>query len=876
MPGIIPHLEKRFWRIDIGEGDAQIRLRGRDLLAPPEWVLRAAFGWRGGIVADAWGSLTVRAAGAASTGAAIAALIATREEPLSIVVHQLEGEVDDESASARWSGGITRVDVEDAEIRIEARVVVPGRDLLVCRDLSECAGFSEFPPQTWIPQVFGTCENVEPILLRAPSERAIASGAISRDQTTITLRAPVDWPSTGFVQINDEVLAYNTIMDGITLGSDVAPLERGAPRDHAASSEVWRVDMPGLTWLACDHEATISEVDAGDSPITDWTASTNAIDGRDVTLIHRTLLPLERLESATLAVRDALFGYAGWWELTSSSNALRGSTAFDDKSQTGGAIIALTAPILEADWIGDLSPRLWRHDRIVRALLAFDFTPYPGWQPDTVLRVTVSRGESEVMADLSLDGFVDDVGEEFRTTRSVPEVVQHDFVLFDSVSASGGWSDASHATEGLLSSSPAIATSSGDPETISLSVVKRWPGENTLVTSLRLRVALESAGECAAILRLTDDDELDETIEFDAPAALEQRELEILLSPGRSAQELFEVLRAEVTLAEAGTLSVAEAWLEGTFVEPPEVATIEEAGAAPLPQRAMELDVTSMIEDAFDWEIFNGETPRWRVRFQLIDGSPVSPAVVARVHFRFETFPARVVRPTTHITATMVGRAAGEDGTAPPLEVVRMLLEDPDFASLGESSARDAAFLTAADVLAGSEVRFRRVIQEATTVREALEEACGEARLLLVQAHGDWVVGAAPAMPEDGEPGSLGADAVADLAPNWSFSGHAGLRSPIRRLDASTTSDQSWFAELTDARGRTRAKWCDSGGDELLESINGWLARRIVHGRVRILTATAPLPGTALVVDGLIGGHVQETRALTGHSSLRLDRVAFD
>lgn len=876
MPGLIPFLEHRFWRVEIGEGESQIVLRGRDLMGPPDWSLGAAFRWRGGMVADAWGALTLRVANTDATRDALAALLLASGESLAIAVHQLEGELDDESAATRWVGVLSRVEVADADITIRGHIVLPGADVPMCRDLSERTGYGAFPPRTWIPQVFGTCDRVAPILLRAPSQHAVALGPITREQTTITLRAPVDWPTTGFLQINDEVLAYSAIEDGITLGSVETPLERGAPRDHAASSEVWRVDEAGVVWLVCDHEATVSDVYVGEEPLTDWTDSTDEIEGRAVTLISRTLLPLERRESATRIVRDALFGYSEWWELTMSSTALRGSTAFDGTSQTGGAIITLTAPVLEADWIGDLSTKLWRHDRIVRALLAFDFTPYPGWRPETLLRVTVSRDESEVSADLSLEGFLDDISDEFRTSRAVADVVQDEIIRFDHVEATSGWADPERAVEGLLSGTRAIATSSDDPETLSISVAKRWPGENTLVTSLRLRVAIESAGECATILRITDEDELDETSDFDAPTSPEHRELEVTFSPGRNARELFENLRAEITLDETGTLEIAEAWLEATLVEPPEVATIEEATAAPLPQRGMELDITTLLDGEFDWHAFNGETPHWRVRFQLIDGSPVSPAVVGRVHFRFETFPASSVRPTTRILATVLGRDAGEDGAALPLEVVRTLLEAPEFANLPDSAARDAAFEAAETALSGREVRFRRVVANDSTVAESLADACGEGGVLLVQAHGDWVIRVLPLAPEGGTATTLDPEQFVDHAAEWECATSGELDWPIRRLEGAYTENAHWVSESSNSRGFARAKWCDAGGEELLETMNAWLARRNLVERVRIAETDGPAAGMAVNGYGGSGGYVQETRVLTGQYSLLVERIAFE
>lgn len=874
MPTIIPFHEARFWRVEIGGGESQLILRSDALLEQPNWSLGAALRWRAGIVAAAWGAVTLRIANTAPTREAVLALVRSGVEPLRVAVHRLTGLHIDEGAVAVWVGTFARLEIRDAEITLRGETSMPGEDVLMCRDLSELDDFGAFPAGTWIPQVFGTCDRVVPILLRAPTDHAVAHGAISRDQTTITLRAPVDWPTSGFVQINDEVLAYSTIEDGITLGSESSPLERGAPRDHAASSEVWRVDEGGITWLVCDHEATVDDVFVGDEPLTGWSASTGEIAGRAVTLISRTLFPLERRESATRAVHDALFGYDGWWELTMDSVALRGASAFDGTSATGGAIIALSAPILEADWIGDLTPSLWRHDRISRALLAFDFSPYPGWQPETLLRVTVSRDGDEVTAELSLEGFLDDIAGEFAVSRAVPDMVRHEILRFDNVSATAGWADHERAAEGLLSGTRALATSTGDPETLELAIRKRWPGENTLVTALRLRVALESAGECATILRLTDDDALDETSDFDAPAALEQRELEVTFSPGRNARELFETLRAEFTLDETGTLEIAEAWLEATLVEPPEIATIEEATAAPLPQRAMELDFSELLDGEYDWPAFTGETPRWRVRFQLIDGSPVSPAVVGRVHFRFETFPASSVRPTTRIRATVEGKNAGEDGAAAPLDVVRTLLEGAEFGNLPESDARDASFATAETALEGSSIRYRGIIAAETTVAESIAGALGETRSLLVQVHGDWVIRVLPATPEGGDAPEIASDERLDQGHEWSASQTPELARPLRRLLASHAEDGQWSDDSENARNSIRARWCDVGGNELLAHTNAWLARRKVLETVKIPSNGGFEPGSGVSAPPSLEGKVQETRVNTGDSALVADAIA--
>ncbi len=872
MPTAFPEAnvaDWRSWRVEVGDvppwGSAH-------LAAPPDFGHGAGLSWSGGLVALAWGEARLLLAPGAVGALELARLVASARRPAMVRILRVAAEPGDFPDLLLWEGAARSADlVAGGLLELRAEVEVPGSHVGMCRDLAALPGHSSAPPGTWLPQVFGTCQGVRPVLLRAPAERNRLLGPLAHDADVVQLRETVDWSAPGAVQVADEVVFFDVIEGGNQLGSEGHPVTRYTRRDHPDRAEVWLLDVGGIAWLACDHPAEVVLVTAarepGGPPVEGLTASVEEFHGRDATLLRGLVMPTERTESSVAAVRSALFGYAGHWSLTGASNALRGAQAFSAHDQSQGAILSSSHAVLEADWVGNLARTLWRHDRIASACLAFELTPHAGWDADTLLRVTVTRDGASVEKTFSFAEEVADlVGLLADGNLAVAPLAARPW-RFDVFAATGGWSSPAAALDGIAAGSPAICVRSGSDETLELRAVRPWPGEAEPVMNLRIGLLVASPDGAKFKIRAADGDGLDIESDSIAPGATpELAEFPVELAAPMDARALLAALTVEVIAHFDGTIELHEAWIDVGIASPAQATPLGVRAS----QRLLHVDFTEFLQGPFDWAAFDGAAPRFRVRMELEDAPAYAPAAIARVHWRIEGFPA-AVRPTSEIAATVEGRLASADGTAHPIEVARLLLEGGDFAGLTVADDAEAAWEEASARVDDHGVRYRAVVADARTVAGALAASCGEAATILVHGPNGWVPRALPLSPEAVETPEAPASVSGFTA--LRISGTApGAARPPRVLLAANSPGLAWTEDDADAAGVANARWVDAGGEATLRAAQMWCSRgRASMRREHAPGEPIPLPGDGMRHADGHHGIVRSTRREAGRFEVELD-----
>lgn len=889
--GPLPNTSRHDWRrwsATIMLEDEEFIIPAGEFVAVPQFSSRHRVHWSDGPRAVLEGAveLALREDGASASALWDRRLSLRLPRPLVLSLQvTLHGFV---SAVPLWSGVLDELRLEDGLLILRGSAGIPGGSVRVCRDLGALPLSVPLPTGAWIPQLWGHHRAVRAMALFAPVRRSALRFECLREAKFLVLRDPVSWPASGTIQLNDEVLSYAVRVGNRQLGSETAPLLRPDPKDHRQDTPVWLLEgTGGFAWILCDHPSTVVQVFTGDdaqaSPEVPVEVIVEDFHGRMATLLRSDRAPVLRTESTVPGRREPPIAYTNQWQLTTQSTADFGVNGFVDNPGFVGAVLSTMRPRLEANWIGNLGRSHLRFDRVLRAFLAFEFFANAGWPREATLRIDVIIADRVKSFSIHYNGYVERFQELLRIAEedtAVPlraESRTLRLIEMDSILEATGWTNAAVVLDRKFTDQFAESSATPAPSILRMSRHRPVEDGNHHARNLRLLVRMQGGApfriqaEAPGILKLS------RTI---PPAAgIRDEVLTVPVPPAVTLGELAAKLRVTLDTPEGGAVRIHECWCEVEVAELPAESRASTLDGGPLPMLyiPVELDFTELLVDGFPWDSFTPDSPRARVNIRLVNGEPSAPANVRRIRWSFEVQPAATVRMTTDLRARVSGRHTGPDGTAGPVAVLRDLLSEPEF--LGEprdleQEQRDAA---AAAIVAERATRFRAIVQDGRTVRQALSEALGECGAVLQREHWrSWII----ALPTDWENRAAGELTAAHrIAPSGVE--QMLLPSALPQLPAAIfATDHEAPTPLlgTDATGPLwTARWITAGITGITAFLRHWMAMPASRHDARVVPEILNMsPGTIIAMKGNASTAVVEGSSFRDGECTLLLRVLTD
>ncbi len=654
---------------------------------------------------------------------------------------------------------------------VGARVVFgdgyPRADRPICRDGSLLAGFDELEGGSWLPQVFGRRGFLLPALFR--SERALLAEDLPSSAKTLLLTAPVTWPARGIIQLNDERIVYSALsQDGLTLGSDGAPLGRPNRRAHERGSAVVLLPEAGPVWCVADHGAVLVEARA-DSELGQVlggnAVAAEDLDGIAATLLRRPLLPLVATTSRIPALRRTVLD-GNHWTIAPDSDALDPVDGFAHGAPSRGSVLTTSRRLLAAVYRHDLSRSEWRFDRVASAVLCFEVSETPNWGPETRLRVRIEKGAAAVEVDINHRGLV--VPVEVRGTGAIPKggvparTAEWRRVSFETLTATGSWIDTAAAIDGRFTGS-AVHQGTG-PGALAAAFVTERPERSLTLHRSALLARVRNAGGGSLPVRLTAS--LPGELLREQDWILAEGEVSILrlgFEPPTNveAADLFAPDAVyTLTLPGGGTAEVEELWLEVEVEQSVPASTVLAAisslpvlGSVDLriPYDRMAVDISPLLQAWDPWGFFpasGGGSPK--VTFELVNPPAITNwAVYLRaIAWEITVNAATSVRPTERIWGLVEGRRCREDGTGNPALVILDLLREPGLGAEPEAALEVESFTGRVGIADERDLAFAAAFLEGTSLGRALGRALAESAFTLTRRAGRWGL-AAPALGLD-------------------------------------------------------------------------------------------------------------------------------
>lgn len=753
----------RHWRLRLTWGGTVSLIGTEQFLAPPEWELLNRFEAVPRPVRIIGGRLVVVVNAGDAVVEALRVAIETTQTTCAGALEALDPDGDEAHTVEVLSGVLAELMIEGGAARLTFGHGLPNAGKLMCRDTSRLDGYTGLPPGRWLPQVFGRGAFLLPSLFETSD--ALLLDDLPAGAKTLRLTAPVDWPPTGRVQIEDEVITYRAIAaGGEELGSVATPLLRPARRFHGRGARVVLIPETELAWVVADHAASLVEArleDANGAVINGGEVLARDLDG-----IVATLLRLDRLPPA---IRTSRFPVEregdlapGDWTILPDTTAHDPSDAFRVASPQRGAVMTTTQRLLHARYRRDLSIEEMRFDRITRANLSFEFSDTPNWDPATRLRVRVSKGASSVELHFNRDGLTFPI--EVKGSGALPSLVSTGVVLretrrvgFDRIDATGDWSNVGAAIDGTTQESASGGGIAGAQ--LSACFVTDPPERGLAIEGIVLHARVVNDGESSLMARL--EAEVPglmlrvRDVEVEAGAA-GNVSLDILPPSNVGAAELFgETARYRLVFPTGGSVRVEEMWLEYAMGATLNAKTLT-AAVTTLPTLGIvgvrlaysraEVDFTALIGGDLPWCFFSPDDGAPEVEFEIIDPPALSLwAVYLRdARWRWTVQPATGIRPTARLYGVVDGRGVRGDGTANPAVALRDLLSEPGLCAVPETEINVDTFTALEDLADARGVAFAAAFLEASSLGDAFMRAAGESTLAVVRARGRWSLTALP------------------------------------------------------------------------------------------------------------------------------------
>ncbi len=667
-----------------------------------------------------------------------------------------------------WSGHAERLIFESGHARLYVRGGYPNAARSACRTVREAVPAGKRVPAGFLPQVFGRAW-LRPVPLFTPQTTNLAED-LGTEAKEAFLQDIQDWPPAGTVQINDEVLEYETI-DKPTgrIGSQAQPLLRYEPRAHRSGTAALLLPTGPLRWCAADHPADVLQLrfPGSHQPVGPEVAPvTEDLAGRPATILIAAQLPLERRHATTAQPADSGTRWQDW-QIEPDTTAADPIDAFAVTDPGRGAVLSAGFPRLRASYIATQPPQEHRFDRVLSTRLRLEFSETPHWGGDTRLYVRIRKGSWEKEVHLNRIGTVfpagiegDAVKEEIQKDQPAPVPVRH---RFEDVTAHGSWTMPEAAINGRY-----VPAATADAASAAASLELRFrraplPGPGQLEgASLRAAVHNPDQQPCTVKLRadLSGAPPLEEEFTIAAEDAvtlvLPLEDQQGVPLPGWDA--LSSVYTVELQDG-GGTLHVKEAWLQTTWQEE-HPGLPEEEVRLPLeatvgmrleyPPVALELDG---IPGYDSWEEFFG-APYPEITVELLDPPdiPFWAVYLRAVRWEWDALPATSVRPSADFEALVHGRRTKEDGIVKPSEAVHELLTAPEFGNVPSAGIDEESFASAGSLAGQRGFRVAAVVQGRETVGTLLERLLAETCQVLAHGPQGWTLRPVPLRMEDALP----------------------------------------------------------------------------------------------------------------------------
>lgn len=629
---------------------------------------------------------------------------------------------------------------------LEFSIAYPNAQAPMCRRLYQVT--NDPVDDRWLPQVFGTMwVHGVPLF---DVDRAQLGDVLDASETEVLLLRPVNWPTQGIVQIQDEIVGYTwdpQLPDRLQLDT------RNAPREHPRGAAVFRLSMVPVQWCVADHEAAVELLrmdDVETGPVIDGTILVEPTAGRDWTLVSRDALPLRVLhgrDAVEVFLRDGQTG----WSLTGENSAIGANNAFPAPVMGSGALLQYGSDVLEAVYTRDQSLGTRRHDRVERLFLEFYFTESAFWEDGGELQVLVGKGSRLAIVNIGQGFRIDEVPA--AGNAQIPDKQDALYIRWHRgmptpVVADGAWSAVSSIIDGTHR--PGFAVNQGAECALSCGI----EGDETLpeeASALRLTARVTNRDDTAPVdvrLRIKVDgvvaDEYTSTLPSDG-----QEILSLDIHPSTAIPHGVYTnpdTEFSVVLPDGGDVLVESPHLEvlGAARAAPvgvtEPLAVTASAMAPIVSFRGRLEITHLLEAEEGMAFLGPEGGAPWIRFVLAGVTSGSPWTLRLrdVQWVAQLRPATSVMPATSIHALVEGRAADNGGHANPADVIGEILVDPLMGNQTTEAIDSSSFEDAGHVLHGRSTAFGAVIAGSDTVGDALETALAEALLSLHWFEGCW------------------------------------------------------------------------------------------------------------------------------------------
>lgn len=870
------------WQATLSWEEASVVAQGGDVLDQPRVDHRAAWDWQAGPAStySGHGSLRLIAGCAAAVWFLDRARRLPEFRPAVVLDLVLEEEPFSTRTVMRARVAAWRVDGLGIELTLEAAWPW-NREALLCRDLALLAtGMAAgLDGPVWIPQVFGEVDGVPMARLVAGQPVGVRT-IVRRADTTITLeRLPAGWPTSGTVQVGDELMTYGAIVDG---PPRLTGLTRPNPRDHGATSRAMWLPAEGARWLAADHEATVLAVApaaAPDEPVASFTTSTVMIDGRSATRVELATWPIRVVEGASVSVVEEASD-AAHWQLDASTSTINPTRAFGEPDAADGTVFERAQLFWKALAKRPVGAGVDRFASIERARVRFDISFASSWTASETLTVRARRGAAVVEKALLRPvgvgvTLVADVAVDAAALGAIEVATPPELVRFESVTPTGDspWTDPDNAINGGMASVAVLEQAAGLTAPLGLNAGALPTGDDRRVERLVLLVYARVVGGSPLFVATITTGSFTVANTASGGGTFAWIAIPLVLPAGDHA--LADLLGAGASLTldtdSESTVEVADIVLQVVYQAqaidvPGAAATLGVSAPQATPFAAYEIDVTSLLEDARDWAAMDGDIT---IEFQLVSLVTGERAEMRHLHWVIDRRPASSVRLETDLVATVRGRLTALDGRCNPVAVLGAMWGEEDLLALPPADLDAAAEARAAQIATIAERRFRAAFAQRITQDAAMRQAIAEAGLMLVPGPTGWAWRAPDQLVVDAVDGLLGPQSVIDVeVPRRVEAATLAARRLVgRRRDVGAIGDvvrRSGVGEQV-----TTLTWLDDGFDSL-----AWLAfDHAGRSRDRVVMRARPAwlwtPLGARLALALPDQHLANVEMV-------VERVAFD
>lgn len=774
--------ELRSWSLRATVGAAEWLFVAEHFAAQPEMVLEAP--------------LTLAAEGARRTlSGRFGVLICGNAPGLDALLEAVElgsseaaGELFIADGELLSRGVLTAVRRSGAHVELRFESGLPHGTKAICRNARAIPELATPKTNRFLPQIFGQGDVMAVPLFEL--EESALRDALANDAVSLRLVRPVDWPPTGRLQIDDEVIQYEGFVAGSdSIGSEAHPLSRPKASEHRSRARVVRLPA-ALEWCVADHAATVMEIrgeNESGAPVVGGVVAQRTLDGLPCTTFRAAQLPVVVTPGRTATTRETVRSSAQW-AILQDTTAVESGDAFNVSSPGRGAILSGPGPTIAANYVQDLTRESGRFDELRGVALGFEFSDTPGWGAATRLRVRIRKGPAVAEVLVDRDGVVIPVP--VKGVALVPSPhkslsrAESRVLFFDRVMAEGPWVAEAAAIDGGFQGA-ATVTSPTEPCALTATFVRARPEFDGMLLSIILRARLRNAAPTATDARLVF--ALGARMEESATRTLAVGEVAdismgVAIPGDVTAAEVFADGRFRLEIPASAMVEVEEFWLEARaavaiiaglpedLVQLPLVAAA--AQGVRITYNEVALDVTALLP-AEPWQFFSvdGGTPQ--VEIALVDPPQDADwSVFLRdVHWKLTVIPATGARPVERLWARVRGRAARVDGTANPADVAAILLGDEAFARVPPGSRDEASFAAAAATCTALKLGLQAVHQSATPLAEVFGRVLAEGLLVAGMARGKWSLWTAPVQLESTLPPAfpplelMESDAAEEFAP---------------------------------------------------------------------------------------------------------------